>query len=323
MTDRGLARGDSLCSELDADDQGAEREESKVEPELLVAEQGPGAPPRERAVHEGEVRAGDDHERDDHPLRGGGEGLDRAGLRREASCGHRREGVRDGLEEAHPLVDARPAEQREHEDLQAGQADVEEPETARGVPDRGGQLLELGPGQLGLHQLPPSDPQTRENGDRQHDDPHAAEPLRELAPECERVRERLDVGDHRRAGRREPRHRLEVGVDRIRGRALAGEEVRKRGEEGGEEPCERDDQEAFARAHALLPLRHALEAEAGGGSQESRPHERPDRLSIAERDRGRYEERGAQVAEQRADEVEGSADVDAERVEPDAAGGEH
>ena len=130
---------------------------SEVEAELFVAGERAWLSARERAIEEGEVRAGDEHEEDDRPLRGGAEPLDGAVPGREAAGRDGRERVRDGVVEAHSRVDARPGEPRQHGDLQRGQRDVEQPETLRDLADPEGQLLDLGAGQLGLEQLAAAD----------------------------------------------------------------------------------------------------------------------------------------------------------------------
>ena len=126
----------------------------------------------------------------------GREQLERARLGREPAERHRRERVAERLERPQPVVDAREADQRagspnEHE----RQRDVEEPEPPRRVADPLGELVDLRPGQLGLEHLPAADSEPWEHGEREHDDPHPAEPLAELAPEQQRAIEALDVGE--------------------------------------------------------------------------------------------------------------------------------
>src|SRR5919106_358518 len=95
----------------------------------------PAEPPANKsAVHESEVRAGEDHEPGDRPLRGRPEGLDRAPFRREAPGRHRGERVRDRFEEAHLLVEPGPAQEREDDDLEGAESDVDAPEAAGRVP---------------------------------------------------------------------------------------------------------------------------------------------------------------------------------------------
>ena len=73
--------------------------------------------------------------------------------------------------------------------------------------------------------------------------------------------------------------------------ASPDEEVRQRAERGGDEPRERDDEEALARADALLPSREPLERRAPTPAHDrARGQERPDGLAVPERDRRR--ERG-------------------------------
>ena len=80
------------------------------DPELLVAAEDAELPADDARVEQREVRARDDHEDDDHPLRGRRERLERARVGREARGGDRRERDRDGVVERHPLVDAGEAE---------------------------------------------------------------------------------------------------------------------------------------------------------------------------------------------------------------------
>lgn len=73
--------------------------------------------------------------------------------------------MRDRLEEAHLAVDARPAEETEYGDLEPREGDVDRPETTGGVPDRDGERLELGAGQLRLQELAPAYAEPREDGE--------------------------------------------------------------------------------------------------------------------------------------------------------------
>ena len=93
------------------------------------------------------------------------------------------------------------AQEPERDDRDQREHDVEPPQPAGGRADRVAELLDLGrPGELGLQQLAAADPQPRQDRHREHDDPHAAEPVRELAPEEHRAVEQLDLAA--RASRR-------------------------------------------------------------------------------------------------------------------------
>ncbi len=140
----------------------------------------------------------------------------RVGPRREAAGRHRRERVGERLVRRHHVVDADHPERGEQQHLERRQRDVEEPQLPCGRSDALAERGDLGPGQLGLHELAAADAKPRKHGDREHDDPHAAEPLRELTPDPERAVERVVVRDHARARRREPGHALEVRVERVR-----------------------------------------------------------------------------------------------------------
>ena len=241
--DRLLALGDAVAPELGCERSGGDGQEHEVQPELLVAYEPSRLPADERPIHDQVVRAGEQHEERHHPLRGRRERRRGVGLGREPAGRHDAERVRDRLVEVHPLVDAGPAESCEEEDEQRREPDVQGPEQPRRLADPLGELRDLRPGHLVLEELSPPDAQAREDRDRQHDDPHPSEPLRELPPQAERPRDLVVVGDDARAGRREAGHALEVGVDRVPELVAADQEVRDRGEGCGEEPGRRDDEE--------------------------------------------------------------------------------
>ena len=259
-------------------------QESDVEPELRVAQQHTRPPTNQRAMHQRKVRAGDRHEDRDRPLRGRTERLRGACLGGEPARRHRRQRVRDGFEEVHARVDARPTERREDRDLEQGQGDVERPQPPGGVADPRLHLLDLRARHLRLEQLPSSDAQPREHGDREDDDPHAAEPLAELTPEQHRVRQALDVGQHCRARRRESGHRLEVGIDRIGELVLAREDVRERAYRRRGKPRDRHDEETFTDAEAAAVASGMLDRPAEQEGDRSGAHERPGRLRVEQRD---------------------------------------
>jgi hypothetical protein len=183
-----LTLRDAFGPELDDQYERPQGEESDVEAELLVSDQRPRIRADEGAVEQGEVRAGERHECGDRPLRGCAESFGSAGLGGETTRRQRRERMSDRLEEAHPFVEARPGERGQDADHRDREPDVERPEPARRVPNPGRHLLELGARELVLEQLPAAHPQPRQDGEGEDDDPHAAEPLRQLSPDQQRVR---------------------------------------------------------------------------------------------------------------------------------------
>ena len=162
-----------------------------------------------------EVDAGDDHERDDHPLDDRAERRDAVGFRREAAGRQRRKPVGDGVIQVH--LGCQPAEVEPVEDdhQQQREPEVEQPQGASGFGDPRRELLEIRPRCLGFHQLRAVDRELRQNSDHQHDDPHPAEPLGELSPQHDRMRVAVDADftENGRPGRRKAAHRLEDRVD--------------------------------------------------------------------------------------------------------------
>ena len=68
MADRSLAALDSLDQELDQQDRRGDRKQRKVEPELVVARRRAAVPADKRAIEQGEVHAGQEHEQRNDPL---------------------------------------------------------------------------------------------------------------------------------------------------------------------------------------------------------------------------------------------------------------
>ena len=109
----------------------------------------------------------------------------------------------------------------------------------------------------------------------QRDDAHAAHPGRRDAPELQAARERFDVVQDGRPGRREARNALEEGVD---GRELAAvEQERKHPEQAGHQPGPDDDAVPFLERQ-LMPAspdeENRVAADDGrqeGGEQQRNP----------------------------------------------------
>ena len=310
MADRLLAGEEAGIPEQVGDQRRGDREERQIEPQLLVASDGAGTAAHERAVEESEVDPSDHHEESQDPLRGGGEDLGRPRVGAKPARRQGRECVRDSLVEVHAGIDTRPAEDREDGREDGGQRDVEEPQPPGGVADRRRQRVDVRPGRLGLHQLAPADPQAGQDREREHDDAHASDPLAELAPEHERAVDGVVLDQDGRAGSRHPRHRLEERVDRMVELHFAREDVGHRDCGGAEEPRERDDEEPFADADVLAPLRQRADRHSGAGGDHGRSKERHGGLRVQDRDDRGEGEREREVAKERPDEIERRAHVD-------------
>ena len=90
---------------------------------------------------------------------------------------------------------------------------VHQPQRLGGLGDARRQLGVLHrAGRFGAVHLHAADAQQRQDGHRQHDDAHAAQPVQRVAPQVHGVRQRVEPADHGGAGGRESRHGLEVGV---------------------------------------------------------------------------------------------------------------
>ena len=178
----------------------------------------------------------------------------------------------DRVVEVHLRVDPGPAEDREQRGADERQRDVEHPQPPRGVADRGRERLDLRAWRLRLEELAAADAQAREDRQREHDDPHASEPLRELPPEEQRAVDVLDVASATLAPvvvkPDMPSNSASTGDDELR---LVGEEVRQR---------------TRSRPRAATSARRRGSPRAAPTRPPARPSER-ERLA-----RGRGDERG-------------------------------
>jgi hypothetical protein len=179
----GVAPAEDVCApELDEDDQRDDRQQHEIDPKLLVTPQRPQSAPDDAGEEQREVRARQDHEDHDRPLRRRREGLDRARLGREPAGGDRREGMRHRLVESHSLVQASPSQHGEHDELERRDRDVERDEASGGLPDRRFQS-QLRARRLGPEEsLAAGDVQAGQHCEEQDDDAEASDPLGELTP---------------------------------------------------------------------------------------------------------------------------------------------
>ena len=213
-----------------------------------------------------------------------------------------------------PIRSIEPREADERQDRRHGrrESDVEQPEPPGGRPDPVGELVDLRPRELRLEQLPSSDPEPRQDGEREHDDSHAAEPLRELAPHQEALVDGVDVDDDRCARRREAGHGLEQRVHGPVELGIAREQEGQRAEAGGEAATSarrRGTPRANRRGRGCHP-RGARARVPTSSRDRSRGEERPERLSVAECDRGREQRREAEVAQERPAQAERRGKID-------------
>ena len=155
----------------DRQDDGGDRDDAGVGAQLFIVGEDAPVAPGQRAILQREVRAGQEHEDDDHPLRGGVPiTRDRERVRREPGGGDGAEGVADRVEQRH-------AGHHQRDDLQERQRGIEAPQQRRRPANLRRDLLVVRPGRFGEEQLAAADRQPRQHRDEQRDHAHAAEPV--------------------------------------------------------------------------------------------------------------------------------------------------
>ena len=227
----------------------------------------------ERAMPQGkemrrEIEAGNQHEDDQHPLdRRRIESCDVGVMGRVAAQRHGRKAVADRLVPVH-------AGNAQTHDAQRRGAGIDQPEIVGGLGDARGELgLFHRARRLGAKQLHAAHTQQRQDGNRHHDDPHAADPLQQMAPDIDRLRQGVEPDQQGGAGGGQRRDGLEKGI----GEGQAGDfETQRQG--GGRrqgDPGDDDKQTAVAGLQVALapqgrrPQRKPDNEGRGRGDQEA------------------------------------------------------
>jgi len=168
---------------------------------------------------------------------------------REAADGHGGEAVRYRVEEAH-------AGEPIGRCAQHGQAEVDVPQRLGSLGDSRRELVVLHrPGGLGSIKLHAADAEHGQDGDSEHDDPHAAEPLELLAVEEDCGRRRVEPRDHGSTRGGEARDGFEDGV-RHRELRHVGEQQGCAAAQTEGEPEHDHDDEAVAQAQLSFHTPH-------------------------------------------------------------------
>ena len=208
MAQRRLEFGvHAVLPDVHRDDKDAPDSDREEPPGLRIVQIGTQRAAADGKEQSTEVHAGNQHEDDGD--RFDGRRVEIAEARvvgREAAEAHCRKGMADRVEPLHagPLV----GQHAGHRD-----ADIDKPEAFRRLGDARGHLGILHrPRRLGLEHLPAADAEQRQDRDGQHDQAHAPQPNQLVSPQVDRHRQLVDVGQHRRAGCRQPGNGLEIGI---------------------------------------------------------------------------------------------------------------
>ena len=155
------------------------------------------------------------------------------------------------------------------EDLQHRQAKIDPVEDLGRIGHPRHHLGDRRPGALGPQQVDGLAAVHPDDGQHEHQNAHAADPVRKAAPEQHAVAQRLDVGQNCRACRRKARDRLKKSIDK--GRYLAGDDKRQCAENRHQHPDKRHDGQAVAG----VDFRVFGGAQAGYQAQRQHDQRRP------------------------------------------------
>lgn len=215
--------GDEKCGDDDDADVGAP---------FRVAQQRAGIA-AEYAVVEREVGSGDHHEDDDDDLdRDVVESGDAVGVGGESSGGERGEGVAEGVEPSH-------AAKAQGDGFCQRESTVEFPHEYGCVLDAGREGLGDWARYLVLHEGSSARAEEGEKRDEEDNDPHAAEPVSEAAPEVQTLRKCTKILQDGGSGGCEAGHGFEVAINE--GVERAAQIERERSGCSGQEPAESYD----------------------------------------------------------------------------------
>lgn len=209
-----------------------------VELELRVLQELAEAILEDGEVEQGEAGAAQEHEEDGGVVDGHAVEVARAGIMGgEASGGGDGHRVVDAVEEVHAF-------EVEADGADDGEEGVDAPDPVALCAQSGVHLDAHGACGLGREHLDATADERRDDGDGEEDDPQAADPLREAAPEEQGVGQAFYVVDERCAGGGEAGDGLEVGIGD--GRDIAAEVEGEAAEEAEDDPHERHDEEGVA-----------------------------------------------------------------------------
>ena len=135
---------------------------------------------------------------------------------RKPAGGHGRKRVADGIEHRHIGED-------QQEYLENGQQHINKPEGLGGMGNARGNFILAGAWRLGKKDLPAGDTELRQDSDKQNDDPHAAQPLRQGPPEKKRPWIQGEIGEDRCPGGGKAGDRFKIGIDWVQAEKQVGQ----------------------------------------------------------------------------------------------------
>ena len=190
--------------------------------------------------------------------------------RREAAGTGRGKGVAERFIYAHPAAGKQHEHQKRH-------ADVDEVEYLRRLAHARHELADCRSRELRTHDVHRMLPAHRHYRQHEHQHTHAAYPLGQQPPQHAAPAERLNVGQHRSAGRREAGHGLKQRIDKIR--YVPAQNIRQRAEERHEHPRKAYGKKAVAREQlrrvGLYRGKRQPERKAQRDAQHERAHVLP------------------------------------------------
>ena len=223
-------------NKIERDERGRAEHDAGVDAQLVAAQDLPPAPCTGQKQKR-EIDRRDEHEDHDDPV-------DRRGLVvGDAFVADGEAAGRDGRERGGHRVEPRHPRRAERERFRRREENVDAVKHFGRVVRARQQLGGDGAGAFGLHQVDAALAELRHQREQQDENAHAAEPLRQRAPELDAARQRGRRAEDGGARRREAGNGLE---QRVHIAAAAAERIGQRAEGGQHDPAERHGDIAVA-----------------------------------------------------------------------------
>ena len=212
-----------------------------------------------------------------------------------------------GAERDAEAVEQRHAAEQQKADAQHGQQHVQAVQDQRRLAQVRRQLADARPGAFRAHQVHARAralARLRHDGEQEHEDAHAAEPVAEAAPVEVAARKRLHVAEDRGARRRKAGDNLKQRVDVVRG--LPAEAEGQRAEQREHDPRDARGRKALLRVEAAAAApaeKHQRKADNRHQHHRDRIGRNVARLPVVQGDQKRHNQKNIRQQHRKAGDL--------------------